>query len=291
MQAILMLAHKNIKQIIELTSILNKKFEVYIHLDRKCNLSDKDKLILGKMKNVFLYQVFDVKWGGFNICKAEIFLLKEAMKNKNNTYFHIISGQDWPVKNIEEIYNFYENSNKIYMKYSLSKGIKKAGEPIILWQKYYFNYDKINRRSFFGKIYHRIRLLYQTLKNVNKFKDLNIEMDIYQGSQWIDLPRFAVKYCLDYLETHKNYYEMLKTGFCSDELLFQSILCNSVYISEIEDNNHRYINWSKQYNNYLAILDEKVYKILENGDYHFERKIDRNISSKLLSMLNKKYNM
>ena len=38
MQAILILAHKNVKQIIELTSVLNKKFIVYIHLDSICLL-------------------------------------------------------------------------------------------------------------------------------------------------------------------------------------------------------------------------------------------------------------
>ena len=43
MQAILMLAHKNIKQIIELTAILNRRFIVYIHLDKKCKLSQSDK--------------------------------------------------------------------------------------------------------------------------------------------------------------------------------------------------------------------------------------------------------
>ena len=35
MQAILIMAHRDMEQIIELTEILRKKFEVYIHFDTK----------------------------------------------------------------------------------------------------------------------------------------------------------------------------------------------------------------------------------------------------------------
>ena len=142
MQAILILAHKNIRQIIDLSVILNKKFLLFIHFDRKYKIPNEDKKKLEKIKNVYVYNEIEVNWGGFSIVEVELFLLKEAMKNQDITYFHIISGQDWPVKNIEEIYDFYENNDKIYMTYGLSKGVKKSGEPIILWQKYYFNHTE-----------------------------------------------------------------------------------------------------------------------------------------------------
>lgn len=43
MQAILILAHKNIGQIIDLSMILNKKFILFIHFDRKYKISAEDK--------------------------------------------------------------------------------------------------------------------------------------------------------------------------------------------------------------------------------------------------------
>lgn len=288
MQAVLILAHKNIEQVINLSNKLNKKFLVYIHFDKKYKIPEDYKLVLDKMKNVQVYSEINVSWGGMSIVEAELLLLKEAIKNKDITYFHIISGQDWPTKKSEDIYNFYENNNKIYMKYALSEGVKKSGEPIILWQKYYFNYDKINRRSFFGKIYHRFLMLNQTIKGVNKFKDLDINLKIYQGSQWMSIPRDVVIYCLKYLEENKNYYKMLKTGFCSDEVTFQTIICNSIYKSRIENNNHRYVKWEKRYNNYPAVLDENDYDTIISGDYHFARKFDLDISKQLIRRLNMK---
>lgn len=285
MQAILILAHKNVKQIIELTSVLNKKFIVYIHLDSKCNISNDDRTFLEKMKNVFFYQIFNVSWGAFSICKVELFLLEKALKNENITYFHFLSGQDWPVKKLDLIYNFYEKSNKVYMTYDFSKNIIKTGEPTILWQKYYFYYDKINRKSIYGKIYHRFSIIYQFIKQVNKFKDLNIAYEIYQGSQWMSLPKDIASYCIEYMKKDKNYYKMLETGFCSDEVMFQTILCNSIFRDRIENNNYRYINWTKKNGSYPAILDKYDFSNIQRGEYHFARKIDSNISRELINKL------
>ena len=39
MQAVLVIAHKNIEHVIELSQLLRKQFEVYIHIDKKCNVS------------------------------------------------------------------------------------------------------------------------------------------------------------------------------------------------------------------------------------------------------------
>ena len=39
MQAVLVIAHKNIEHVIELSQQLRKQFEVYIHIDKKCNVS------------------------------------------------------------------------------------------------------------------------------------------------------------------------------------------------------------------------------------------------------------
>lgn len=49
MQAILIMAHRDMEQIIELTELLRKKFEVYIHFDTKMNVSSEEKANLQQM--------------------------------------------------------------------------------------------------------------------------------------------------------------------------------------------------------------------------------------------------
>ena len=102
MQAIMIVAHKNPDQVLELCKLLKKTFNVYVHFDSKCHLSD-DNIEKFKNAGINIYSHYSVNWGSYNICKVELLLLREALKNKDNTYFHLISGQDWPTDNIKSI--------------------------------------------------------------------------------------------------------------------------------------------------------------------------------------------
>ena len=287
MQAILILAHKNIDQVIKLATILNNNFEVYIHFDKKMNIPENYKQILDK-KNIHYISKIDVHWGSWSIGAATVLLMKEALKNSRIKYMHVISGQDWLTDSPINIYNRFTNDDHIYMTYSKAKDVKKAGEPIIWWQKYYFNYDRINRRSTFGKFYHRGLLLIQTLFRVNKLKKLGIDLEIYSGENWVDMPRDAVEYCISYLYSHPNLLKMLQTGCFSDEFWMQTILCNSPKFKQrIVKNHHRYIKWQKQHGSYPAILDMSDFSNISKGDYIFARKFDKPYSNDLITQLNR----
>lgn len=289
MQAVLVLAHKNVDQVIALSNLLKKRFIVFVHFDARLSLTSKDKEKLQKNEVNYISEV-EVHWGSWSIAHAAICLMKEALKNPEINYFHVISGQDWPVENLDKIYNFYENDDHIYMEYQRSKDVKKSGEPVILWQKYYFNYDRVNRRSNFGKIYHRFLLLGQSLLRVNKFKKYDINLEIYNGPNWVDMPRDAVEYCLEYLRVHPKLLKVFQTGCFSDEFWMQTILINSPeFKKRVIANCHRYIKWQKQNGSYPAVLDERDFEDIVNSECHFARKFDAKYSKKLIDFLNNEY--
>ncbi|WP_283595108.1 beta-1,6-N-acetylglucosaminyltransferase [Limosilactobacillus galli] len=286
MQAVLVLAHKNINQVIELSALLRKKFEVYIHFDKKAHLNEdqQDRLVdLG----VHWIATQDVHWGAWSIVQATIDLFNLALKDKRITYFHLISGQDWPTKNLDEIYRFFEDNEQLYIWNYPSAEYKKAGEPLVDWQKFYFDYDRINRRSKFGKIYHRLSIVKQTLLHVDKLKKLGIDLTLYNGSQWVDLPRDASAYLIDYLQKHPNVEETFKTGFCSDEFWVPTILRNNTeFAQRIDTNNHRYIDWQTRDGSAPAVLDDRDYDKVRKSDTWFMRKIEFPKSKGLVDRLN-----
>ena len=287
MQAILLLAHKEMPLIKELTQKLSKSFEIYIHFDTKMQLSAADEAFLKEHKIHYISEV-KVNWGSWSIGEATVRLMRLALKNPAINYFHIISGQDWVAANVEELYQHFENDSKIYMVYEKADEVKKNGEPIIWWQKYYFNYDRVNRRSMFGKIYHRLLISMQTLLRVDKFKRLGIKEEIYAGANWADLPRDAVEYCLEYLESHPKFLQMLKTGCFSDEFWMQTIICNEPCFKErLLNENYRYIKWEEKHGSYPAILDEENLAEIQQGDYFFIRKVEAKYSSELLRQLDR----
>lgn len=187
---------------------------------------------------------------------------------------HVISGQCYPAANVQDIYSFYEDNTNIYMLAHPVIGAKKSGEPLILWQKYYYNYDKINRRTTFGKIYHRLNIAVQTLFHVDKIKKLGIDLELFEGPNWMDLPRDAVEYVLHYFDEHENVQKLFMTGFCPDEFWVQTILCNSEYKERIVQDYHRFIKWEHRYGSYPAVLDESDFEEISQGNYHFMRKVD-----------------
>ena len=69
MQAMLILAHKNVDQVLQLASKLNRRFEVYIHFDTKCPVSEKEKSFMDDNGIKHISEV-DVNWGSWSIGEA-----------------------------------------------------------------------------------------------------------------------------------------------------------------------------------------------------------------------------
>ena len=286
MQAIIILAHKDIPQVIRLSALLSQRFKIYIHFDKKVVLSSTNKQQLNSLK-VNYFSLVNVNWGSWSIGEAALLSMQKVLEDPQIDYIHIISGQDWPLKNLKDIYDFYDHNSSIYMSYSASKDHKKSGESLVNWQKYYFNYDKINRRSLYGKIYHRFNILIQSLLRVNKFKKYNFDLKLYNGANWMDLPIDVVKFLVDYANTHPNIMYIFKTGFCSDEFWVQTILLNSPQFNKrIINNNYRFVKWQKQHNSYPAILDDSDYEAVKKSNAFFGRKFDFKYSKSLIKKLN-----
>lgn len=49
----------------------------------------------------------DVRWGNLSQIRTEYALLEEALKHGSYEYYHILSGQDLPIKTQDEIHQFF----------------------------------------------------------------------------------------------------------------------------------------------------------------------------------------
>lgn len=298
-QAILILAHKNIDQVLKLSEYLLTQFNVYIHLDTKVRLTSEQAERFQTLNNnyhtpgetnIFRYfSSYDVKWGSFSIVQATILLMRLALKDTQNMQFHLISGQDWPLKPLKDIYDFYQGNNVTYIDYYQTLSKVKSHEPEIWWVKYYFNYDQINRRTLFGKIYHRVLLLLQTIFRVNKLKKTDwSEQKMYAGQEWIDIPRDALEYALKKFDNDTELQHIFATSFCSDEMWLQTILCNSKkYRYKLEKNIHRFIPvvTKNGHGETPAVLTEKYYSAITSSSAFWGRKFVSPESDSLMTKL------
>lgn len=281
--AILLLWHKDIGQLEELIARLNTNFAFYIHLDKKSRLGKEEIRRLKQCKGVAgVYRKFKTNWGGFNILKAELFLLKIILKNESVEYIHSMSAQDYPIKNVRQIEAFFEQN-------AGNEFISVMKLPDDRWEnstytrfRYYRPYDCFDFRDRKGQ------------RIINKVVDFQVRHGIkrripdqydqlYGGSNWFSLTRSCAAYVMQHYK--RSFYRRLKYTFAPEETFFPTVIMNSPFAEKVINDNLRFIVWKKQHSSFPAILDHTNWADLMTSSALFARKFDSVISSQLKSYL------
>ena len=285
-QAVIIIAHQGFEQLKSLIELLTPVFEVYVHINKRAPRSEWEKFGFEQMKHVKVFSLYKINWGGSNFLKAILYLMNEALKNEKIDYFHIISGEDWPVRNVEEIYQRFQNEKNVYMHHKKVKEAKgKAGRRVRSFQSCYTFLNIMDFKKIPQKIFTKLFMAFQMCIGVDRTKNLSIELA--HGLVFGELPRSAVEYCLDYCYKNPDFLAFLEYGFASDEFFFQTILLDSPeWSKKFVYDNLRYIVWERRNGSYPAILDETDMEGIRSGDYVFARKVRMPVSEKLIHKIN-----
>lgn len=289
MQAILITAYKDYRELLELAGILSPCFNVYIHLDKKWMLSESDINQLILTHNVKVIRTYTVNWGSFEHLKAILDLCKIGLQDRENSRFHIISGQDYPVGNITKLRDFFEGQGmkEFILSTKVNRNAKSGFDKQALsWVKYYYWYDRIDRSKWFNKIFYRISVAVQAAIGVNKLKQYNIEFDLYQGLVWCSLTRQAVERSVQFAEEQPTFMKFLKSCNAPEEFFFQTVLENDSRLRcNIERNNLRYALYERRDGMCPAVLNEHDYLNIMQSGALFARKTASGLSEGLKRLL------
>ena len=81
-QAILIIAHNNINILKYLIKSLDYEyFDIYLHLDSKCDIAISDLKDLCKNSGLHIYKKINVKWATYSQVECELLLLEKAFNN------------------------------------------------------------------------------------------------------------------------------------------------------------------------------------------------------------------
>lgn len=282
--AIIILAHNEPEHLIKLVSYFEKDCYVLIHIDKKSSFEKKYIDQLDSMPQVTkVYRKYAVHWGGFSILQCELFMFREAVKIKDASYFHLLSGQDYPIRPLNYFLNFFERYNSIEL-------LNCVRLPHQLWQRctfsrfqYYYPYDCVScgRDSSFVHKAVKIQMRTGFKRRIPDMIDY-----IYGGSQWMSVTRTAVKYLLLYTKKRPSLYYRMFMTFAPDETYIQTVLCNVISERYYERGNFRFIRWKYENGSNPAVLTKEHLHLLLENEYLFARKMSANKSSMLLSEIN-----
>lgn len=279
-QAILITAYKDFLQLARLTSEFDGRFNIYIHVDKKSRITSNERQILAKNKQIkYFSQDYKVNWGGFNHMRAYLGLISIALKNEDNIYFHLITGQDFPIQSNAYFDRFFEDKNNYMSSFRLpTTGWKNGGLDRL---KYYNFYDWFNAKKSTLWL-SRIRKL--QLKLNYKRQIPSYLGQLYGGNTYWSLSRSTVQFVQNYTNQNSKFFNRFRFVFCAEEIYFQTLIMNSKYSEQVINNDLRYIDWKSGRGGFPAILDERDFEDIIHSEKLFARKLDMNANG-LFDML------
>lgn len=280
--AILIETHANV----DLLGRVLKKMEAenhyfFIHVDKKTS-NYNEFLALKSDHVIFTSKRFDVKWGSEEQIYLTIELLQIAKQFPIDfDYYHLISGQDYPIKNNQTFDCFFNKTEKSFMELDWKNPIP----PRLMF--YHFNGLLDVKKKGIGEKLERHCTNLQ--KYISKYILLRkpLAQKLYKGSNWWSLHNKLVDYILQYINSNPNYLKRFHFTSCCDEIFFHTIAFNSPLKETIELTDLRYYDWKQTYPNETLprTLTEKDYDSIINSKSFFCRKVNYSISRQLIELL------
>ena len=269
-----------------MTQLLKYSSRVYLHIDKKSKtLQEKLEEKYGGTQNVFFIpNPVKVYWGGFSHLDAILMLLKAAYAEPGNMRFHLLSGQDLPIRSRAEFDLFFKlNETKEYITcFKLpdaqwaNGGLDRVG---------YFHLNDIfdPKKFIFPRINGRLLRLQKWL-GLERKKPGYIS-SYYGGGTWWSLSRRAADEIFNFRKAHPDFTGRFKHTYCPEEIYFQTILSHSALKDSIMPEDLRYIDWDAPGGKFPPVLDESYLEKIFKNEKFFARKFDSGTSESLRKRL------
>ena len=282
--AFLILAYNEFWLLKKLIAFLsNQSCDIYLNIDKKTDISKADLDDLQSNMCIRRITRHTIHWGGRNMLNCEIEMLKFALFENRADYFHLLSGQDYPIRPLSAFLAFFEKERGKNFLYCKKGSFKK------IWRQLFF-FQPLDWYDARGKWGDRITLgLCEVQMKLGLFRSVScLPMNIYVGSQWFSLTKKACDFIVSYTAEHKSFYRRLKNTFVPDEIYINTILMNYFHEEEIvSTDNLRYIRWYEENGNNPSNLGMEHFAILASRHEFFARKMTLRYGLELVKNIDK----
>lgn len=286
--AYLILAHKNFGQLRKLIELLDHpRNDIYLHVDAKAT-----KFIPADWEGItqhsplrILPERIDVNWGGVSIMRAELQLIKAALRDGHHDYYHLLSGMDLPIKSQDTIHAFFDHN--------------KGKEFLNLWEFKSSTFSRFRYYTIFpeGEGRFRTRIINHIFKGLQMLvrHRINRNVDFRFGSQWFSITHDLASYVAEHEEWLEEVFR--HTSTCDEiflpTLVAASPFANRLYLpvpvkdqKEVNLSNMRFIDWSRgeSVRHPWTFLASDM-ELLEKVPHLWARKFDEEVDAQVIDMI------
>ena len=215
----------------------DERNDIYIHVDKKADIRQFDKIHAEKSRIVYTDRV-SINWGAYSMVEAEYILLRAAQKDSLYQYYHLLSGVDLPLKTQDEIHQFFDDMHpgKEFVRYAEHQSINHR-------VRYFSLFDRSCRnRTVLSKGLDQLRiyaLMLQKQLGVWRHK----EITFYKGAQWFSITDDLCRYLIQN-ETHvRKLYRMTSSP---DESFVQTLIRNTTFYERVYDKDDEFKSCMRQ---------------------------------------------
>ncbi len=263
--AYLIIAHNEPEVLRRLIDALDdERNDIYLHIDKKASFDGRD-IKTAKSKLYLLENRIDARWGDFSLVEVELALFKEAHQKREYSYYHLLSGVDFPIKTQDYIHAYCQNhAGTEFIGFSQNATAKE-----LRWRsQHYFIFAKdFNKTSFAKRALRGGFVLLQTFVCYRRVRE-----EVKKGSQWCSVTHDFVSYLLSCEAYIRKYFNHT---YCPDELVMQTLCWNSKFKDRVYSLTDefigckRFIKWVNGTLQPLAMAD--VTNMMRSGSW-FARK-------------------
>lgn len=256
----------------------HQECDLYLNIDCTTSSMSKVSLLLSNYSNIKYCSYTKLHWGGYSILRTEINLLNIAINSSNADYFHILSGQDYPIKPYTDFIKFFEERPfQSYFECRVAT-FREIDQRLLYFMPYDYYQARNPKRFHLTTFLRGFQQKHQIKRTTSFFPDR-----IYLGSQWCSMTREACAFLLAYTKQHPGFFKRLNHTFAPEEIYMHTILLNYYQEDKIcTNNNLRFIRWQKENGNLPANLGEEHFKFLVDKKHFFARKMQLPISTTLI---------
>ena len=282
--AYLIIAHKDDYTFQTLLSLLDdERNDIFIHMDKK-NEDYRFEESVKHIKKSRIYQVEqrnDVVWGAYSQIATELALIELATSVDKYDFYHLLSGEDLPIKNRDYIHDFFEkNKGKEFVRFE---------SPDFMHSERVYQYHFAQR--FIGKPESHPHL-YSMEHHFLKLQKMigikrNKKIPFQKGANWFSITDDLARKVINEKAWIKRVFKFTE---CCDEVFLQTIVNQSefkekLYHKEYDNDLHaimRLIDWNRGTPYIFRSVDKEI---LKETDMLFARKFDCTVDREIIDYI------
>jgi hypothetical protein len=235
--------------------------DIYIHIDKKADINPFLSISARHSKVFFLPERISVEWGGTSQIDVELLIFEYALSHGEYSCFHMMSGQDLPIKSQDYIHDFIDNQHPDCEFVTVNHPDESYRKDLEYKTRYYHFFVKSlngtnHSFSHYWHYYlHALTVKVQQLFGVRRTYPFELKKSLH----FVSVSHDFVSYLLSKKDLIKKTFAHT---LCGDEIFLQSVLWDSPYREKLYK---RADNGPESMRKVLWI--NHIPHIWENGDF------------------------